>query len=82
MICFFGPNCLWVVNQDFIEMLSREKFDTVLRMKALSANLNKYSIGDFLDGPVVKNPPLNVGDASLIPSQGTKILHATGQLSP
>ena len=63
-------------------MLSREKFDIVLRMKALSAHLNKHSIGDFFDGPVVKNSPFNVGDVSLISSQGTKILHATGQLSP
>ena len=33
-------------------------------------------------GPVVKNPPSNAGDAGSIPSQGTKIPHAAGQLSP
>ena len=31
---------------------------------------------------MVKNPSCNVGDASSIPGQGTKIPHATGQLSP
>ena len=39
-------------------------------------------MGDFSDGPVVKNPPCNAGDAGLIPGQGTKIPHAVGQLSP
>ena len=37
---------------------------------------------DFPGGPVVKNPPSNAGDAGLIPGQGTKLPHATGQLSP
>ena len=37
---------------------------------------------DFPGGPVVKNPPSNAGDSSLIPGLGTKISHATGQLSP
>ena len=36
----------------------------------------------FPGGPVVKNPPCNVGDVGLIPGQGTKIPHAVGQLSP
>ena len=38
--------------------------------------------GDFPGGPVVKNPPSNAGDTGSIPGQGTKIPHATGQLSP
>ena len=37
---------------------------------------------DFPGGPVVKNPPSNAGDVGSIPGQGTKISHATGQLSP
>ena len=37
---------------------------------------------DFPDGPVVKNPPSNAGDVGSIPGQGTKIPHASGQLSP
>ena len=36
---------------------------------------------DFPSGPVVKNPPCNAGDVSSIPGQGTKIPHASGQLS-
>ena len=31
---------------------------------------------DFSAGPVVKNPPLNAEDASLIPGLGTKISYA------
>ena len=37
---------------------------------------------NFPGGPVVKNLPSNAEDAGLIPGQGTKIPHATGQLSP
>ena len=37
---------------------------------------------DSPDGPVVKNPRFNAGDPGSIPGQGTKIPHATGQLSP
>ena len=36
---------------------------------------------DFAGGPVVKNPPSNAGDVVLNPARGTKIPHATGQLS-
>ena len=37
---------------------------------------------DFPGGPVVKNLPSNAGDVGSIPSRGTKIPHAVGQLSP
>ena len=37
---------------------------------------------DFPGRPVVKNPPYDAEDAGLIPGKGTKIPHATGQLSP
>ena len=33
---------------------------------------------DFLDGPVVKTSPSNVGGAGLIPGWGAKIAHASG----
>ena len=39
-------------------------------------------MGDFPGGPVVEHPPSNAGCAGLIPGQGTRISHATGQLSP
>ena len=39
-------------------------------------------IGEGLPGgPVVKNLPYNAGDVGSIPGQGSKILHATEQLS-
>ena len=41
----------------------------------------KCRSGDLPGGPVVKNPPSNAGDAGSIPGRGTKIPHATGQLS-
>ena len=37
---------------------------------------------DFPCGPMVKNPPPNAGEASSIPSPGTKIPHCSKQLSP
>ena len=37
---------------------------------------------DFPGGPVVKNPPPNAENTGLIPGRGTKIPHASGQLSP
>ena len=36
----------------------------------------------FPGGSVVKNPPSHAGDMGLILGQGSKIPHATGQLSP
>ena len=35
----------------------------------------------FPGGPVATNPPFNAGDRGSIPSRGTKIPYATGQLS-
>ena len=35
----------------------------------------------FPGGPVVKNSPSSAGDTGSIPGRGTKISHATGQLS-
>ena len=37
---------------------------------------------DLPGGPVVKNLPCNVGDSGSVLGQGTRIPHATGQLSP
>ena len=36
----------------------------------------------FLGGPVVENQPCHARDMGSIPSQGTKILHDTEQVSP
>ena len=46
---------------------------------------NRYSRNaywDFPGGPVVKNPPCNAGDRSLISGQGTNRPCATEQLNP
>ena len=37
-------------------------------------------LGNFLDGPVAKNPPCNAGDSGSTPGQETKISHARKQL--
>ena len=42
----------------------------------------KISAGISLVGPVDKSLPSNAGDTCLIPVEGTKTPHATGQLSP
>ena len=55
----------------------QELRNSVLRNYALSS-LKCKRVGDFPDGPVVKNLPCNAGDAGLIPGWGTKIPHATG----
>ena len=47
-----------------------------------SKNIYKKSRGDFPGGPVVKTLPSNAGDTGSIPSWGTKIPHAAGQLNP
>ena len=40
------------------------------------------NVRDLLGGPVVKNLPSNAGNAGSIPSPGTRIPLALGQLSP
>ena len=45
-------------------------------------NTLKIKTRDFPGGPVVKNLPSKAGDMGSIPSRGTKIPHAVGQLSP
>ena len=38
--------------------------------------------GDISGGPGFRNLPCNTGDASSIPSWGTKLPHASGQINP
>ena len=42
----------------------------------------KWITRDFPGGPGVKNPPSRARDVNLIPGQGAKTSHATGQQSP
>ena len=48
-------------------------------MKNLKRKLRQFQ--DFPGGSVVKNMPSHAGDMSSIPAWGTKIPHATRQLS-
>ena len=63
-----GGRKIWLKWKEFIE-------DQV-------GDNRKSTPRDFPRGSVVKNLPSNVGDTGLIPGRGTKILHASGQLSP
>ena len=55
-------------------------FNDTFSMKTLSRH-QKTFCWDFPGTPVVKNSSSNAGDMGSIPGQGTKIPHATGQLS-
>ena len=54
-----------------------------LKKRNLQTNTSYKNIcREFPGGPVVKNPTFNSGDAGSTTGWGTKIPHATGQLSP
>ena len=55
---------------------------TVKRDRERRQMKEKRGFGNFPHGPVIKNPPCSAGNAGLIPSCGTKIPPAVGQLSP
>ena len=44
-------------------------------------NVLKVYYWDFPSGPLVNNLPYNAGEVGSMPGQGTKIPHASGQLS-
>ena len=52
---------------------------TELLFSALILLNQKLTSTDLPGVPVVKNPPSNAGDWGLIPSEGTKVLHAVGR---
>ena len=60
-------------------LLLQELVLVIVREENVSYRLWSW---DFPSGPVVKNPPSNARDVSLIPGQGTKILHAPGGSKP
>ena len=51
------------------------------RAFTLTSDDLKQVLRDFPGGPVVENPPCIAGNAGSFPDQGTKIPHATEQLS-
>ena len=67
------PDCLTIVCWFSIRQLTQERGGTL--KITLPAR-------DFPIGSVVKNPPCNAGDMTLIPGQGTKISPVEEQLSP
>ena len=69
-----------IIREMQIKTTRRYQF-TPIRM-AIIKKTNKTKNRDFPGGPVVKNPPSNAGDLGSILGWGTKIPHATGQLSP
>ena len=42
--------------------------------------LSETCLGDFHGGPVVKDPPSNAENIGVVPGQGLRFPHATGQL--
>ena len=51
-------------------------------MRIIERTVRKGIERDLPGGPVVKNPPSNAEDQGSIPGWGTKIPHASKQLSP
>ena len=52
------------------------------RGRGAQARTYKERLEGFPGGAVVENLPANAGYTGSIPGQGTRIPHATGQLSP
>ena len=64
------------------EIIYGRTFSAPKRMERETFLTQETKVRGFLGGPVVKNSPSNAGDAGSIPGRGTKIPHATEQLSP
>ena len=62
-------------SSHFIDARSLTSYNLLKLLASISL------LGDFLGGPVVKNPPANAGDSGPIPGLGTKIPLAVGQLN-
>ena len=53
----------------------------ILQTEKLETGKQNVGFRVFPGGPMVENPTCNIGDIGSIPSRGTKIPHAVGQLS-
>ena len=75
------------LGNDFLDMTPKAQTTKAKIIKWDYIKLKSFWVAkerfnrDFPGGPVVKNPPSTAGDAGSISGQGTKIPHATGQLS-
>ena len=64
-----------------ISIDAEKSFDTI-QHPFMIKTLIKFGIdGDFPGGPLVKNPPAHAGDMGSVLAPGTRIPHATEQLS-
>ena len=64
-----------------ISIDAEKSFDTI-QHPFMIKTLIKFGIdGDFSGGPLVKNPPAHAGDIGSVLAPGTRIPHATEQLS-
>ena len=59
----------------------KHTFIMAIKKTMVKNDENKNKFQDFPGGPVVKNPPADVGDSGSIPGWGTKIPYALGKLS-
>ena len=72
----------WVYINFYGDLKKRVSLFSAIRSMFLPQwNKKINTMGDFLGGPVVEDPPSNEGDAGSIPGLGTSIPHAVGQLS-
>ena len=65
---------LWTRKGQHTPVFLPGKFHDRAAWQAAVHGITKSYIWDFPGGPVVKNPPSNAGDVSLIPDRETKIL--------
>ena len=59
-------NCGGARSQ-FLPLWLKKSVQPLLSGRMLSVASKEYLLRDFPDGPVVKNPPCNAGDAGSIP---------------
>ena len=81
------PHCRWILYQLSYEGSPKEwtlkrKVTNLFTRQKQNLRHRKETNGDFSGGPVVKNPPSDVGDVGSIPGRETKISYTSGQLSP
>ena len=88
-LCAYQPNVYLLIRTPVILDWSppkgrgvRWKSEIPSRRHSVTPFSRVKKTEDFPGGPVAKNLPLSSGDLGSVPGWGTKILHASGQLSP
>ena len=75
-------NWCWLLSGDLASSLLDATILTAWQLAPSKVNNPKEQGRDFPGGPGVKNLPAKAADRGLILDLGTKILHASGRLSP